>query len=160
MSDNVLSKLDAYDLVFDMQCFHVLRTIDQDRISRVMHGLLKPGGHIIVVVGALDSELESKVRKAGFNGPPQLTKAEVTEPFEKLGLSLLSLQSSRFNMTPHYKLLGEPPLCWVALFQKKQGSSDGDDDSDNPDNTATTDHDDNTDYNDNNDGGNRDDGNR
>lgn len=114
MGPDVIEKLGNFDFVFDMQCFHVLRDMDQNTIVETMLNLLKPGGYLMVVTGAHSVTALS----AEFKGPPQLLEEEVIEPFQSRGLSLLSLHQSRFNMTAHYALLPEVPSCWVALFRK------------------------------------------
>lgn len=112
---DALDRLSSYDFIFDMQCFHVLRDINEAQIVNVMCSLLNPGGFLMVVAGAV-SDTPSY---AEFKGPPRLSEAEVTAPFCSGGLSLISVYKSRFNMTAHYALLPEAPQCWVALFQKK-----------------------------------------
>ena len=48
---------DSFSFVFDMQCFHVLRSIPEEnaekRAAAVISGLLRPGGVAMVVTGAV-----------------------------------------------------------------------------------------------------------
>jgi SAM-dependent methyltransferase len=105
----------AFDFVFDMQCFHVVRSIDESRAVDVLYSVLRPGGRAMVVVGA---PLEAG-EPVFVNGPPILTQEELLAPFLGRGFELIRIYSSRFNDTPKYSAeLPHPPRCWVALFQK------------------------------------------
>jgi SAM-dependent methyltransferase len=119
LSPDALKKVGTYDFVFDMQCFHVLRDANEAHIVSVMCSLLNPGGHLMVVAGALPADTEPSPSSVElFKGPPRLSETEVTAPFTNSGLTVVSIYQSRFNMTSHYTLLPEPPLCWVVLFKK------------------------------------------
>lgn len=43
----------SYDIVFDMQCYHVLRESNEHAIVNVIIELAKPNGYIIVVAGCI-----------------------------------------------------------------------------------------------------------
>ena len=47
--------LSSVDFIFDQQCFHCLRTVDdgggEARAVEVIREALKPGGHALVIVG-------------------------------------------------------------------------------------------------------------
>lgn len=108
--DNFSAQVGEFDFVFDMQCFHVLRDIDEVRASVVIFNLLKPGGYAMVVTGARTSDEEP------LNpGPPMLSKEQLLNPFLSLGLELIEISMSRFNSTVAYL---QPPRCWVSLFRK------------------------------------------
>lgn len=115
LDPELVKSLGAFDVVFDMQCFHVLRDIDEHRATDAICTLLRSDGYAIVVAGA-ESEEEPTLEP----GPPRLTRDEVTVPFLTKGLDLISLEMSRFNATPYYSTLPDPPLCWIAVFHKRQ----------------------------------------
>lgn len=47
-------------------------------------------------------------------GPPLLTENEVSTPMLNAGLTLVSLEETRFDVTSCYGNL--PPLAWKAVF--------------------------------------------
>ena len=106
---------DSFDFVFDMQCFHVLRDIDEEKSCQVIFDLLKPGGIAMVVTGALCPDGS----EAPLNpGPPALTKDALLLPFQSTGFELVSIKLSRFNTTVSYGRHDKPPLAWVGVFKK------------------------------------------
>jgi SAM-dependent methyltransferase len=106
---------EGFDFVFDMQCFHVVRSIDESKAVDVLYSVLRPGGRAMVVVGAVPEAGEPVF----VNGPPTLTQEELLLPFQRQGFELMSIYGSRFNNTPRYMAeLPHPPRCWIALFRK------------------------------------------
>jgi len=110
---------ETFDIVFDMQCFHVLRTINEERAVNVIFNLLKKGGKIMIVVGA---SLEPYIKNNRIsnsenkNGPPKINIDDFLIPFTQIGFKVLSVKLSRFNKTISY---GEdPPFCWVGILEK------------------------------------------
>ena len=83
---HIVKSLD-YDVVFDMQCFQVLRTIDEARAVQVIHTLLKPGGYAIIVTGASLTEHSSE----NTSGPALLTKVQLEIPFTNHNFELVSI---------------------------------------------------------------------
>jgi SAM-dependent methyltransferase len=114
----------SYDFVFDMQCFHCLRDIDEGKAARVIAAALRPGGCAMVVVGAVDPSSSDgehvSASSVGKPGPPQLTLEMLRRPLEVAGLTTVQLSLSRLSPTPHYAVLPHvlPPLAWVGVFQK------------------------------------------
>jgi len=112
----------AFDLVFDMQCFHVLRegsAAHEEHAARVVHDLLKAGGTAVVVVGACVPDGGSAAGATGTLGPPQLAQADLVRPLSATGLTLESITLTKFNTTPHYDAMpGGPPQAWVGVFRK------------------------------------------
>jgi len=108
----------SFDFVLDMQCFHVLRTLDEPGACAAVVRLLRPGGHAMVVTGARSEEEPPLVP-----GPPALSQKEVVGPFTTAGLELQFIRQTRFNNTPHYQTRDRPPLAWVAVFRKPAESS-------------------------------------
>lgn len=49
-NDEILIR-NGYDFVFDMQCFHVLRMLNEDAASQLVYDLLKPNGYAMIVTG-------------------------------------------------------------------------------------------------------------
>lgn len=111
----------SYDFVFDMQCFHILREVDEARVVDVVYTALKTGGHAMVVAGAVP--LEGNVEPPLSPGPPRLTRNEVVQPFLHRGFELVDISRSRFNGTPTYSKMSAPPECWVAIFRKPSSPS-------------------------------------
>jgi SAM-dependent methyltransferase len=113
----------SYDLVFDMQCFHCLREINEALAAEVIYTALKPQGYAMVVVGAADPSYDDIVEDP-LPGPPMLWLHELRKPLEAAGLTTVQLSLSRLSPTPQYDVpvprnpLGLPPLAWVGLFQK------------------------------------------
>ena len=98
--------------VFDCQFFHAVRAVAApDDVAKAMADLLAPhGGRLFVLAG----NASEPPRVAP--GPSLLTRDEVVGPFERAGLVLVSLETTRFDSTPAY---GEvPPLAWAAVFAK------------------------------------------
>ncbi len=110
---------ESFDVVFDMQCFHVLRNIDEEQAVDVIYYLLKKGGKIMIIVGAsLEPYGKDMIREESENkkGPPKITIDEFLIPFTSKGFKVLSIKLSKFNKTEVY---GEnPPFCWIGIFEK------------------------------------------
>lgn len=120
-----------YDLVFDMQCYHVLRLIDENKTATNIYRALKSSGTAVVVVGAalpdrnnINMSADGKDAQ-GRPGPPLLTLDQLRVPLERTGLTTVQLSLSRFNSTPHYANLpgGLAPLAWMGVFRKIQWDS-------------------------------------
>lgn len=122
----------GYDLVFDMQCYHVLRLIDETKVATNIYRALKPTGTAVVVVGATlpnrdNDSVESDGKGVqGKPGPPLLTLDQLRLPLERAGLTTVQLSLSRFNPTPHYASLpgGLAPLAWMGIFRNIQWNVD------------------------------------
>ncbi len=122
----------AYDLVFDMQCYHVLRLINEGKVATNINRALKPCGTALVVVGAALPDSNNRTISADGNdtqgkpGPPLLTIDQLRVPLERAGLTTVQLSLSRFNSTPHYASLpgGLAPLAWMGVFRKIVWSSE------------------------------------
>ncbi|KAJ1471930.1 hypothetical protein T484DRAFT_1842252, partial [Baffinella frigidus] len=123
------------DFILDVQCFHVVREIDETAAVRAVSRQLAPGGLYMVMTGN-DGEPAA--------GPAVLFRAGITFPFRKdfdlLALSetrfdatreagitfpfrrdfdLLALSETRFDATREYAKLSGPPLAWCALFRRR-----------------------------------------
>lgn len=59
-----------------MQCYHVLRSIDEITYTNMVFHLLKLNGYLMVVAGAVSDD-----GVVLTPGPPQLTEDDVTRPF-------------------------------------------------------------------------------
>lgn len=100
-----------FDLLFDLQCFHILRQQGEAALVQVMARLIRPGGFLLCVTGSSEEPLD--------RGPPRLTRQEIEDAFRGSGLELIWLRAARFDPTPAYAPSGgEPPLAWRALFRK------------------------------------------
>lgn len=111
--NNIISK-ESYDIVFDMQCFHVLKHINENRSSEVIYNCLRKGGYALIVVGAkLDETIEQTKP-----GPVLLSRNELITPFVKVGLELVSIELSTFNETDYYLTLDNIPSCYIGIFKK------------------------------------------
>ena len=97
-----------YDLVFDMQCFHCLRDIDETAAAEVIKKLLSPRGTAVVVCGA---EVEGEQAR----GPPRVARDDFLRPFASK-LSVVSCELGRFNPTACYGDEG-PASCWIAVVR-------------------------------------------
>ena len=90
-----------FSFIFDMQCFHVLRDIDEEKAVDAIVRLLKPGGYAMIVVGAnprhsecsLEEVLEMKRRKAAKR---KRAEARAAAREEKLALET-KLEWERLN---------------------------------------------------------------
>ena len=100
-----------YDLVFDMQCFHCLREVDENAAAAVIEKLLIPGGIAVVVCGA-------SVEGEQARGPPRVARDDFLRPFvSMLKLSVVSFELGRFNSTVFYGS-SNPPACWIAVLKR------------------------------------------
>eukprot|EP00802_Teleaulax_amphioxeia_P012531 Tamp_12574.p1 GENE.Tamp_12574~~Tamp_12574.p1 ORF type:complete len:593 (+),score=125.76 Tamp_12574:196-1779(+) len=99
----------AFDLIVDIQCFHVLRAVDLKRFVHVIKQNLKCGGLYFVMTG---NDKEPDV------GPTILSKHQVTSPFSSF-CDVETIFETRFDNTPHYEALSQPPLAWCALFRRR-----------------------------------------
>jgi len=118
LDDNLFDKLDkeSYDMVFDMQCFHVLRDINESKAVNVIYNLLKKDGIAIIVVGAKHSDdNDDNVPKPG---PSLLTREQLVFPFTNIGFELQSIELSTFNVTEFYLSMDAIPECWIGIFKK------------------------------------------
>ena len=109
----------SFDLVFDLQCFHIIREVNETAAASAIYKALRPGGCAVVVAGAA-SESEPPL----IPGPPVLSEHQLIHPLQCAGLELESLEQSRFNNTAHYSARPQPPLCWVAIFRRPITQSD------------------------------------
>ena len=100
-----------FDLVFDSQCFHVLRVHDEERaVAAIASLLVEETGLYLVLTGNAD---EPEV------GPAVLSKEELVLAFTRTGLfRLLGCYTDRFDSTPFYETLPQRPLAHVATFQR------------------------------------------
>jgi hypothetical protein len=97
-----------------MQCFHVLKHINENRSSEVIYNCLRKGGYALIVVGAkLDETIEQTKP-----GPVLLSRNELITPFVKVGLELVSIELSTFNETDYYLTLDNIPSCYIGIFKK------------------------------------------
>ena len=99
----------TFDLIVDIQCYHVLRGVDLERFVLVIKQNLKCGGLYLVMTG---NDKEADV------GPTVLSKSEVTSPFSSF-CDVEAIFETRFDATPHYDTLAQPPLAWCALFRRR-----------------------------------------
>ena len=99
----------TFDLIVDIQCYHVLRGVDLKRFVLVIKQNLKCGGLYLVMTG---NDNEPDV------GPTVLSKREVTSPFSSF-CDVEAIFETRFDATPHYETLAQPPLAWCALFRRR-----------------------------------------
>lgn len=119
LDDNLFDELgkESYDMVFDMQCFHVLRDINESKAVNVIYNLLRKNGIAIIVVGAKhnDNNDDENVPKPG---PSLLTREQLVIPFTHVGFELCSIELSTFNVTEFYLSMDAIPECWIAVFKK------------------------------------------
>lgn len=111
---------ESFDVVFDMQCFHVLRTKNQSKAVDVIFDLLKKDGKLMIVVGAsLEAYDKNNLinNSEKNNGPPKILIDDFLIPLTKKGFKALSVKLSRFNKTVAYG--DNPPFCWVGIFVKE-----------------------------------------
>jgi hypothetical protein len=107
--------MESFDLLVDIQTFHAIYTLGSEALVRSMASLLRPKGLALVVTG------NDRVSAQKTNGPSVLSKEDLLNHFLKDDLfTLVNIEESRFDKTAVYA--DNPPLCWVALFEKK-GSS-------------------------------------
>ena len=126
-----------FNFIFDLQCFHAVRKDGgkDDTFVQLVYDLLKIGGYFLVITGNANKD-EENVDGESFKGPSKLTKDELVTPFtefvpndakdiddisKKKWIDLIKIEQSRFDPTSLYTNNGTrlPPLCWVALFQKR-----------------------------------------
>lgn len=102
----------GFDLVYDCQCFHVLRKeIGERPVADKIAQLVRPGGIFFTLVGNCNEAM---------TGPERLTKEELTDAFAS-HFEVLSIYETRFDMTEHYREnLPQPPLAWCGIFKKKK----------------------------------------
>ena len=105
----------TYDLLFDMQCFHVLREIDENRaVAFIKDCLIPDRGVAVVVVGACTSEEEEE---GATTGPPRIKRADFLRAFLGTELTVESCELGVFNPTLFYG--SSPPPCWVAVLRRR-----------------------------------------
>ena len=100
----------AFDLVFDSQCFHVLRVHDEPAAVAAIAALLRPGGLFLVLTGNANEPEVS---------PAVLTREELTTAFERdRQFALVEIKESRFDATEEgaYGALPYPPPHPTSLF--------------------------------------------
>ena len=97
------------DLILDVQCFHVVRDIDERAAARAVSRQLAPGGLYMVMTGN-DAEPAA--------GPAVLSRAGITRAFQSK-FDLLTLSSTRFDATRAYDKQARAPLAWCALFRRR-----------------------------------------
>jgi SAM-dependent methyltransferase len=117
--NNKTLEKESFDIVFDMQCFHVLRKINERKACEVIYNLLKKGGKLMIVVGASTEPYSKDCPKGdsdNVKGPPKITIDDFLIPLTKVGMKAISIKLSRFNKTAVYGDL--PPYCWIGIFEK------------------------------------------
>jgi hypothetical protein len=87
--DNVVSE-GLLDFIFDLQCFHVIRVSlpdlqAQDKLINIYYKLLKPGAHIMVVVGAHFQDGDAQVMEQYNNSQRSLFASSTIESASKGG---------------------------------------------------------------------------
>lgn len=87
--DDVVSE-GLLDFIFDLQCFHVIRVSlpdlqAQDKLINIYYKLLKPGAHIMVVVGAHHQDGDEQVMSAYNNSQRSLFASSTIESASKGG---------------------------------------------------------------------------
>lgn len=99
-----------FDFAYDAQCFHILRTVDEDAAVKAIGSLLVSGGMFFVLTG---NDREPNV------GPAVLSRDQLERAFVRNGeFELIEMREGRFDSTPHYATLPRLPLAWEALFRK------------------------------------------
>jgi len=98
-----------FDFILDVQCFHVVRLVDEKLTVKAISSHLKPGGLYLVMTG---NDKEPEV------GPSVLSESQVKLPFSTL-FDALSVAETRFDDTEHYTRLVKPPLAWCGLFRRR-----------------------------------------
>jgi len=108
----------TYELLFDMQCFHVLREIDEKRAVEFIKDCLIPDrGVAVVVVGASISDDGEEEAATGKPGPPRIKRKDFLRAFLGTELTVESCELDAFNPTPSYG--SSPPPCWVAVLKRR-----------------------------------------
>lgn len=99
-----------FDFIYDCQTFHVLREEGEKALVELLHGLLKPGGYLFLLVGNAN---EPHV------GPNVLSASQLHEAFPSTRFDWMWLVETRFDPTEHYLTkLDKLPLAWWALLRK------------------------------------------
>ena len=98
-----------FDFVYDSQCFHCTRTLNEKAAVEAIASLLKAGGILLVITGN-SNEPEA--------GPAVLSRAELESAFSGL-FETLDISEDRFDHTPHYGTLPRRPLAWVGVFRRR-----------------------------------------
>lgn len=106
-----------YDFILDMQCYHCLRLIDEDKYLNLLNNLMKKDSVLMLVVGAYtEPYFNGRINDKIYNnsGPNLLEVDDFLFSFNKLGFTLQSLKLSKFNES----INNNSYSCWVAIFKK------------------------------------------
>jgi len=100
----------AFDFMFDLQCWHVLREVDEPRVVAKMGELLRPGGVVLMLVGSDEEERDNL-------GPPKVAESAIRSAFAGGGpFEILSIVPSVFDVSAVYGK--DPPKCWVVVLKR------------------------------------------
>ncbi|KAF6251685.1 S-adenosyl-L-methionine-dependent methyltransferase [Scenedesmus sp. NREL 46B-D3] len=97
----------SFDLIYDCQVYHALVKDDsaaQAKLPQLLHGLLKPGGLLLMLTGnANEPEI----------GPAVLSGQQLLGPLIEAGLECVFLRQTQFDRTSHYvqELRKRPLAC-------------------------------------------------
>jgi len=99
-----------FDFMFDLQCWHVLREVDEPRVVAKMGELLRPGGVVLMLVGSDEEERDNL-------GPPKVAESAIRAAFAPGGpFEILSIAASVFDVSAVYGK--DPPKCWVVVLRR------------------------------------------
>lgn len=107
---------ESFDFILDMQCYHCLRLINEDKYLSLLNNMLKRDGIIMLVVGAfVEPYYNGRINDKIYNqfGPNLLEIDDFLIPFCNIGFTIKSVKLSKFNESESSKF-----PCWVSVFKK------------------------------------------
>lgn len=109
-----LNLTDGYfDLVFDLQCFHVTRDIDEYAHVENVFKWCRPGGYVMVVTGATSDHSDLNLEQLSMILPPAAEDGKEKQSYAP-GASLITTASTQSIRLPVRKPTPGPPKLYKA----------------------------------------------
>ncbi|TPX51716.1 hypothetical protein SeLEV6574_g00094 [Synchytrium endobioticum] len=104
-----------FDFIFDCQCFHVLRRVNQDALLHKYATYLKPKTGLLMVLAGR-TKVQTSLIPAGI---PVLTQDEMRACFDDTTFEIIFLTETVFDDTDEYLKRGLKMPAWWMLARKK-----------------------------------------
>lgn len=88
-----------------------------DYIASKIVSFLSENGRLLVLAGNNSSASLSRDTTLR-NGPTMLSREDLLDPFLRAGLSLISIEETRFDQTRAYGDM--PPLAWMVILERRR----------------------------------------
>ena len=103
---------DSFHFLFDVQVYHALRNLGEEKLVKAFAKLLVVGGYCMIICGDAGDAIEGQEKKVG---PSIVSKFEVIKAFTPY-FDLISIEHGVFDTTASY----ENFPCIVSVWKKRK----------------------------------------